>query len=244
MPKTFLSAKWRNLAMANYVVPPEILKDFVPAGTELDLFHGRCYVSLVGFMFLKTKLLGLPIPFHQNFEEVNLRFYVRKKNAEGWVRGVVFIKEIVPRWAIAFVARQVYREPYVTMKMSNFIKITEGGVEQLKTQNSALKVVKYTWGNHAISLKTTAESLPIAEGSEEEFITEHYFGYTRWDSETTKEYEVQHPRWFVNPVLDYEINCDFGGLYGERFAYLKDEKPYSVLLAEGSEITVMMNKGV
>jgi uncharacterized protein len=233
MSKTFLTAEWRNLAMANYAVPPEILKDFVPAGTELDLFQGHCYVSLVGFMFLKTKLLGLPIPFHQNFEEVNLRFYVRKQTKEGWVRGVVFVKEIVPRWAIAFVARQVYREPYVTMKMSNFIENTEGG-----------KKVKYTWGNHSIALKTTAESLPIAEGSEEEFITEHYFGYTRWDATTTKEYEVQHPRWFVNPVLDYDINCDFGKLYGERFAYLKDEKPYSVLLAEGSAIAVMMNKGV
>jgi uncharacterized protein len=237
---TFLTAEWRNLAMANYAIDPQLLQDFVPANTELDFFQGRCYVSLIGFMFLKTKLLGVPIPFHQNFEEVNLRFYVRYKSSEGWRRGVVFVKEIVPRFMISLVANTVYREPYVTMQMSHSVKNmevrhpdgsgTEGG-----------KLYNYTWGNNHINIEVENKSLPIADGSEEEFITEHYFGYTRWDAKTTKEYEVKHPRWHINPVKSYDINCDFGGLYGQRLGFLKDEKPHSVLLAEGSAISVMMN---
>jgi uncharacterized protein len=196
----------------------------------LDFFEGRCYVSLIGFMFLKTRLLGIPIPFHQNFEEVNLRFYVRYKSSEGWRRGTVFIKEIVPRAAITFVARTVYREPYVTMKMAHKLEITEGGKE-----------VGYTWAKNHITVQADNKSVEIGAGSEEEFITEHYYGYTRWDEKTTKEYEVKHPRWLINPVKTYDIECDFGGLYGERFQYLKEEKPHSVLLAEGSSISVMMN---
>jgi uncharacterized protein len=227
---TFLTAEWRNLAMANYAIDPKLLKDFVPHNTELDFFEGRCYVSLVGFMFLKTRLLGIPIPFHQNFEEVNLRFYVRYKSSEGWRRGTVFIKEIVPRFMISLVANTVYREPYVTMKMSNSVKNTEGGI-----------LHSYSWGKNNMSVEVENKSLEIAAGSEEEFITEHYYGYTRWNDKTTKEYEVKHPRWLINPVKMYDIQCDFGGLYGEGFQYLRDEKPHSLLLAEGSAISVMMN---
>jgi uncharacterized protein len=230
MSKPFLTAEWRNLVMANYAIDPLLLKDFIPHNTELDFFQGRCYVSLIGFMFLKTKLLGISIPLHQNFEEVNLRFYVRYKSSEGWRRGVVFVKEIVPRFMISLVANMVYREPYVTMKMSNSVQNTEGG-----------KLIRYDWGKNHISVEVENKTIPITDGSEEEFITEHYFGYTLWDKNTTKEYEVKHPRWYINPILNYDIQCDFSGLYGERFGFLKDEKPYSVLLAEGSAVSVMTN---
>ncbi len=237
---TFLTAEWRNLAMANYAIDPKLLQDFVPYNTELDFFEGRCYVSLIGFMFLKTKLLGVPIPFHQNFEEVNLRFYVRYKSSEGWRRGAVFIKEIVPRFMISLVANTVYREPYVTMQMSHSVKNMEvRHPDTIGTEGG--KLYDYTWGNNRMSVEVENKSLSIAEGSEEEFITEHYYGYTRWNETKTKEYEVKHPRWLINPVIKYDIACDFGGLYGERFAFLKNEKPHSVLLAEGSPISVMMN---
>jgi uncharacterized protein len=230
MPTTFLAAEWRNLVMANYDIDPQVLSKYIPANTELDYFEGRCYVSLVGFMFLNTRVLGIPIPFHQNFEEVNLRFYVRYKSTEGWRRGVVFIKEIVPRWAISFVANVLYREPYFTMKMSHKTLDTEGG-----------QLIRYDWGKHYISVEVAADSQPIPIGSEAEFITEHYFGYTRWDAHTTKEYEVQHPRWQVRPVLKCDIECDFGELYGTDFSFLSSQKPYSVLLANGSPIKVMKN---
>src|SRR5579864_4477520 len=107
---TFLTAEWRNLAMLNYEIDPNLLREYVPAGVELDQWNGHTFMSLVGFSFLNTKVLGLPIPFHRNFEEVNLRFYVRRNTRNEIRRGVVFIKEIVPRWAIAFVARSVYGE--------------------------------------------------------------------------------------------------------------------------------------
>jgi len=68
---TFLNAQWKNLIMANYEVNPAVLGKYLPYKTELDTWNGRHYVSLVGFMFLDTKVLGIKIPFHVNFEEVN-----------------------------------------------------------------------------------------------------------------------------------------------------------------------------
>ena len=101
MPRRFLSAVWRNLVMLNYEIEPDILRPLVPQGVELDSWKGKYFVSLVGFQFLDTRVLGMPIPFHRNFEEVNLRYYVRRRVEKGWRRGVVFVKEVVPRWAIA-----------------------------------------------------------------------------------------------------------------------------------------------
>jgi uncharacterized protein YqjF (DUF2071 family) len=93
--KPFLTASWRYLAMLNYVVDPRIIAPLVPPGTEIDLENGESFISVVGFLFLDTRLLGLRIPLHRNFEEVNLRFYVRRKSAETWRRGVVFIRALV-----------------------------------------------------------------------------------------------------------------------------------------------------
>lgn len=75
---SFLKAEWRRLALVNYIIDKHLLVKYLPAGTELDLRNGNCYVSLVGFMFINTRLLGLRIPFHKNFEEVNLRFCVKR----------------------------------------------------------------------------------------------------------------------------------------------------------------------
>src|SRR6266513_2477095 len=121
MPRRFLTAEWRSLAMLNYEVDRSVLARRVPPGTELDSWGGVVYVSVVGFLFLKTRVLGVPIPGHRNFEEVNLRFYVRRKADGEWRRGVVFVKEIVPRRAIAAVARGLYGENYVAMPMSHAI---------------------------------------------------------------------------------------------------------------------------
>jgi len=229
---TFLSAEWRNLIMANYAVQPALLHSYLPGGVDLDLYENTCYVSLVGFMFMKTRILGVPIPFHVNFEEVNLRFYVRKKVAGQWRRGTVFIKEIVPRAAITLVARGLYREPYQTMPMQHSWSLPD---EQ--------KHISYSWKHKGqwqhLSVEAGKQALPMGVGSEAEFITEHYYGYTRWNERVTKEYEVQHPRWLVNPVISYRVQADFGALYGEAFRFLNGEAPVSVLLAEGSGVKVM-----
>ena len=216
--------------MANYSVDPKILQKYVPLKTEIDLWNNICYVSLVGFMFLNTKVKGFKIPFHINFEEVNLRFYVRYNENGKWKRGVVFIKEIVPRAALTFIANTIYKEHYETLPMNH---------EWEEIGNSLH--VEYSWTKETLnSLKVVADKDPvnILDGSEEEFITEHFWGYTKINGQKTSEYGVEHPRWQVYPVREFSVNVDFGLMYGSEFEFLKNEKPASVFLAEGSEIVV------
>jgi len=230
MASTFLHAEWRKLAMANYAVNSSVLKKFVPNKTEIDLWNGTCYVSLIGFMFLNTRLKGIKIPFHSNFEEVNLRFYVRYKDNGEWKRGVVFIKEIVPKPALTFVANTIYKEKYETMPMAH---TWETGDNRL--------MVEYKWKKekwHKIKVRGSSTPKEIGINSEEEFITEHFWGYTKINESVTSEYGVEHPRWKVYPIENYVIDVDFGLVYGKEFAFLNQEKPKSVFLAEGSEIVV------
>jgi uncharacterized protein len=230
MPSKFLEAEWRKLAMANYAIDPAILKAFLPNKTELDFWNGTCYVSLVGFMFLNTKLKGISIPFHSNFEEVNLRFYVRYKDSNEWKRGVVFIREIVPKPALTFVANTIYNEKYETMPMNHLWEVRDSRI-----------TVEYSWKKESWQkFRVTGNSNPIeiGKGSEEEFITEHFLGYTKITEQRTNEYGVEHPRWKVYPVDEYLIEVDFGLVYGLEFSFLTNEKPKSVFLAEGSEIVV------
>ncbi len=226
MPRPFLTAEWRQLAMLNYEVDPSCLAALVPRGTELDSWNGRSYVSMVGFLFLDTRVLGIPIPFHRNFEEVNLRFYVRRKAEDGWRRGVVFVKEIVPRAAIAFVARTLYHEKYVALPMRH--RIDAG--------------VTYEWTfdgrSQRLSLTPSGAPQPVVPGTEEEFITEHYWGYSAQRAGGTQEYRVEHPPWLVAPATRAELECDAGRLYGEQFAEALRGKPNSAFLAEGSPISV------
>ncbi len=228
---SFLKAEWRKLVLANYEISPNLIKDFVPAKTEIDRWNGKCYVSLVGFKFVDTKMLGLKIPFHINFEEVNLRFYVRYLDNGEWKRGVVFIKELVPKHAITLVANALYKEHYETVPMRH----------EWKSFNTHQSVVyKWKYGEHwqSIGVEAGLEQKPIIEGSETEFITEHYWGYTKINDTRTFEYEVTHPKWKAYHVQNYNIDVDFGLVYGEQFGILNDMQPTSVMLAEGSIITV------
>ncbi len=228
---SFLTAEWRKLALANYDVAPNLLKPYLPHGTELDIWNGRCYVSLVGFMFKNVRLLGLKIPFHTEFEEVNLRFYVRHFAEGEWKRGVVFINEFVPKTAIALVANTIYKERYKAMPMRHHWR-----------EVTASQEVQYDWklrGQwHSFKIEAGLELLPMLPGSEAEFITEHYWGYSRQGAGKTIEYQVTHPKWEVYEVNRHEIQVDFAKNYGEDFRLLNDIKPTSVMLAEGSPITV------
>ena len=213
--------------MANYEVAPELLAGRVPRETSLDFQDGKLFVSLVGFMFLDTRVLGVPVPFHINFEEVNLRFYVKRETETETRRGVCFVKEIVPRYAIATVARVLYGEPYECWRMSHTRNETQVG---------------YSWqkGDCVNHLRVEIdEDLGVpAENSHGEFIIEHYWGYTKRGPERCDEYKVEHPKWELFSVNNEEINVDFGKTYGEEFAFLSSEKPFSILLAKGSEIAV------
>jgi len=235
----FLTAEWRQLAMLNYELDASALDALVPRGTELDLWQGRCFASVVGFRFLDTRVLGVPVPFHRNFEEVNLRFYVRQKSAEGWRRGVAFVKEIVPRAAIAFVARTLYDEKYVALPMDHRVEHGPGG---------QVESVEYGWRlggrRHSLSLRTTGEFLAPAEGSQEQFIAEHYWGYTARRDGGTSAYEVRHPPWRVVAAAQSRLDCDVARLYGERLAEALRVPPASAFLADGSEVSVSRGVGL
>lgn len=235
----FLTAEWRKLAIANYAIDPDILKPFVPPHTELDLFQGNCYVSLVGFMFLNTRLKGIKVPFHVNFEEVNLRFYVRFFENGAWKRGVVFIREIVPKPALSLVANTFFGEHYRTHRMFH----------RWNSEGDLLEV-EYGWKQQGQTFRfmvkagTEAEEMP--EGSEAEFITEHYWGYAKrgGSSGYTSEYAVEHPRWKVYPVREFTIDVDFEVAYGAPFGILNHLDPVSVMLAEGSETLVRSGQNI
>lgn len=228
----FLKAEWRKLLMVNYEVGVDAILPYLPAHTEPDLYQGKCLVSMVGFMFLNTRVKGVKVFSHVNFEEVNLRFYNTCKAPDGTVRrGTTFIKEIVSKPAITFIANTLYREKYVTLPMGHTI-----------TEHDNELAVEYRWRhnrkmNH-MRCRAEKKLNPMAQNSIEEFITEHYWGYTKLSLTETSEYAVEHPRWETYRVTDFDVNIDFEGLYGPSFAGLSNQQPHSVLLAEGSEILV------
>lgn len=232
---SFLRAEWRKLAIANYTIDKELLVKYLPAGTELDLWNGNCFVSLVGFMFINTRLLGIKIPFHTKFEEVNLRFYVKRFENGEWKRGVVFIKEIVPKPALTFVANTIYKENYETLPMKH----------SWSSKNNQ-RTIEYKWKKdnkwNSIKVEASVETFEIESNSETEFITEHYWGYAKVNSHKTNEYEVTHPKWEAYKVTNFEIDVDFGAVYGKEFEILNSTNLASVMLAEGSEITVENKK--
>jgi uncharacterized protein YqjF (DUF2071 family) len=230
MKKTFLTAEWRKLAMANYIINPELLQKYVPPHTELDFYNGNCYVSLIGFMFLNTKIKGFKIPFHVNFEEVNLRFYVRYKEANEWRRGAVFISEVVSKPMISLVANTLFHEHYTTLKTKH----------SWETKNNSLHI-SYQWKKkewYKFALEAELKAQPFLQGSEEQFITEHYWGYTTANKRKTSEYGVEHPSWEIYKVNNHQIEVDFEDMYGKDFAFLNQEQPNSVFLAEGSEVLI------
>jgi uncharacterized protein YqjF (DUF2071 family) len=234
-PRPFLTAEWRYLILLNYEVDPTVLAPLVPAGTALDLWDGRALVSVVGFMFQRTRLLGIPPPFHTRFEEVNLRFYVSRPSKEGPRRGVVFVKEIVPKPWIAQLARGLYGENYVALPMRHTLEEKDGRL----CPNG---LVEYTW-NYRRRLNRLGglawgDAQPLQEGSEAAFITEHYWGYTRLGRHITGEYQVVHPPWKIWRVEQPYLLADIKALYGAAFEPFLHRRPHSAFLAEGSPVEV------
>jgi len=234
MRRPFLTAQWRHLVMLNYEVEPNVLVPLVPAGTTLDLWHGRALVSVVGFRFLDTRLLGVAIPRHRDFDEVNLRFYVRREPAEGETRhGVVFVRELVSRLAVAVVARLAYNEPYRALRMRSH---TPAAASDTPGR------LAYEWriGGAWEGLAATALGAPAvpAPGSEAAFITQHHRGYTRQRDGSTVEYEVVHPPWRTWTAGDATLTMDVARLYGPAFAAALSGAPVSALIADGSPVSV------
>ena len=232
--RVFLRARWHWLAMMNFEVEPTLLAPHVPRGTELDTWRGAALASVVGFRFLDTRVWGLPIPFHRNFDEVNLRFYVCREVDGELRRGVVFIKEIVPRRAIAWVARTVYGENYVALPMRHQVPTdapTAGSVP-----------VCYGWRHegrwHDMRVQIQGSPKTPADDEEATFITEHYWGYARQRDTSTVEYQVEHPRWRVWDATEARLEADVSTLYGAGFAEALAGPPRSAFVADGSDVVV------
>ena len=238
MSKIFLTADWRRLLMLSYTIEPQVLAKHVPRGTELDVWQGHTFVSLVAFRFLNTKVKGLPVPFHRHFDEINLRFYVRYRGPDGWRRGVVFVREVVPRWAIAAVARWLYNENYVACPTrSTWIE-----PNQESEGHDSRGRVEYGW-RHAgswlnLSARFDGQPSEIETGSQEEFITEHFWGYSSQRDGGTVEYQVEHPKWRVWPASDARVEGDVISFYGEEFASALAGPPSSAFIADGSPVIV------
>jgi len=231
----FLTARWENLAVVNFEIDPRVLESYVPAGTELDLWENRALVSLVGFQFLDTRVWGVAIPFHANFAKVNLRFYVRRTTPDGWRRGVTFIRELAPRRALAWTARVLYGENYLSVPIRHDITVPNG-------DPGAHSRVGYYWRfagrEHRLELDATGTGTLAAAGSVEEFVIEHYWGYSGGAGRPTVEYQVDHPRWRLWPAVRAAFVGDPAALYGEPFAEALNAAPVSAFFADGSAVTV------
>jgi uncharacterized protein YqjF (DUF2071 family) len=227
----FLKAKWENIIMANYAIDPKILEPYLPKGVALDFYNGQTFVSLVGFMFKNTKLFNIPIPYLGTFEEVNLRFYVTRKEGNETKRGVVFINETIPYKLVAWMANKLYKEHYTTIPTKHEIKVSENS-----------KHIKYEWLKdnnwNSIDVGSTVNCASMQDGSLEQFILEHYYGYTKINENATEEYKLHHPSWKINAITKCNINCNFESMYGADFAVLQTTQPTNVCIAEGSHVAI------
>lgn len=234
--KPFLTAEWQRLILLTYDVEPFLLEEYLPKGLELDLYKGRAFVSFVAFDFLDTRVKGFKIPFHVDFPEVNLRFYVRQRLENGEVRrGVVFIKEFVPKPCIATVANRFYNEPYSTIQMKSSHELEE---EQLVITHWLKK------GRIEHDLKFVVENKPYfpSEDSTEHFFKEHEWGFGQSKNGKLTVYKVEHPIWRIYPLKTrFELDIHFDKLYGENWEVLNGKLPYNILVAEGSPIKVFPN---
>ena len=231
MSKVFLTAEWRNLILVTYKIPSEVLTTNIPDGLEPDTLDNQdenAFISLVAFDFINTRVKGRRILFHVNFPEINLRYYVREKDSGR--RGVVFIREFVPRFFISFIANRIYNEPYKSIKMKSVISVNE--VVQVK------HTLKYKGREFFITAEGKNEPYTPAEDSKEHFFKEHSYGYGVNRRGETLVYQVEHPVWNIYPLITCDNNVDFTHLYGSKWSFLNGAEPYSVMLAEGSDVKV------
>lgn len=232
MNASFLTAEWRHLLFVNFEIDPTLAQRYVPRGTELDLLDGRALASIVAFRFLKTRLLGVPVPWHRDFDEINLRLYVRHRTPDGWRRGVTFVRELVPRPAIAWTARLAYNEPYRAVRMRHAISMDPmtGGSLRYGWRQSG------SW--HEVGATVTGPNQPIEPDSTIGFVTEHYFGYTRQRNDSTVEYAVHHDRWRVWPDATTELKIDIPAVYGADWAPALTAPPFSAFVCDGASVAI------
>jgi uncharacterized protein YqjF (DUF2071 family) len=245
--RPLLTATWSDLLLLNFPVPLETIARIAPPGTEPDAHDGKSYVSIVGFRFIGARLFGLPLPWHTNFAEINLRYYVRRTVGSERRRGVVFAREVVPRRAVAATANWLYNENYVARPMRSQTHLAGAALAPNDT-------LEYAWQSHrrrplGDPLKTGAQrrwnrlaarvAAPLEfprHGSAEEFFVEHYWGYVRARDGSTREYRVTHEPWRVAPADHVIWDCDVAANYDMPLAAFLSASPVSALVAAGSPI--------
>jgi uncharacterized protein len=232
MTRSFLTAHWRHLVFLNYEADHQLVQRYVPHGTELDLLDGRALVSIVAFRFLDTRLLGVPVPLHRDFDEINLRAYVRRRVDGQWHRGVVFVRELVPRRAIAWTARLAYNEPYRAVPTRHRIACDAriGGSFEYEWRQAG------AW--HRVAATAVGAPRPIDPESDIGFVTEHYLGYTPQRDGSTVEYRVAHDRWNVWSADTASLQVDVTAVYGAEWRDALNATPYSSFVCDGAPVAI------
>lgn len=227
----FLQADWNKLICANYIIDPKILEKYIPFGTILDLHQEKCYVSLVCFKYSNTQLFGIKFPFYKNFEEINLRFYVKREISPGiWRKEAAFTQLFFPKRPLTFIANFIYKENYKTRPIKHTLK-----------KNEFHDVTTYYIKNKKwfhISVSYDRKLHPIVKTSSEYFFHGHLWGTAKVNSKSSTSYKIEHPEWKTYSITNWEINVDFGSLFGNDFKFLNAIKPESVMMTEGSKVTV------
>ena len=235
-----LTADWRNLAILTHEIDPEALRDRVPPGLVLDFWQGKCLVSLVGLQFLKTRALGVPIPFVGSFPEVNLRFYVRRQSNLELRRGVVFVKQIVPHRVVALAARRVYREQFTAMTVNL-------SLEEDSTKGEPHKV-RYGWSDrHGRGLMEVRDLQPPSyplPGTIEDFVTERYWGYNAQPGGGALEYLVDRPKWRVRCADSWRLEGNMARSFGPEFSQALSQAPVCALLADGAKTAIYRGRKI
>ena len=225
--RIFLTANWNYLLLINYAVPKHILTSFLPKNCELALWKDQAFVSIVGFQFNNTRVFKIKWPFFTNFIEINLRFYLYHNKESA----VCFIREYVPSYLIAGIARVSYNEPYKTTKITTTLKKTN---ETLSLQYGM------STRNHPFNIGVITDNKPYMpnKNSMEFFFKEHNIGVGRTRKKEPLIYKVYHPEWRVFPIKKHSIEIDWTFFFGTGFAFLENKKPDSIFLAEGSAVEV------
>lgn len=233
--KVFLKANWLRLASANYVVDPAILQKHIPKGTQLESFEGKHYVSLVAFRYSKTRLLNVRVPFHHLFEEINLRFYLKREISKGnWRSEVAFTKLFFPKKTLTFVAKHIYKENYETLRMRH------SWLEKENHLHTSYGLHKNSW--HDFEIESEKESVRADIDTPEFFFSKQFWGTSQIDHTSSTVYEIEHPDWEVFKVKNSKISFDFQTVFGDDFKHLTHMKPESVHLFKGSEVIVNKKK--
>jgi uncharacterized protein YqjF (DUF2071 family) len=227
--KPFVTAVWSDLFIISFPVADYILLPFLPTGLTLDKFQGSAYVSVVAFHFGQVHVLGIPSPIRQlaNFPQWNLRFYVRL----GDERGIVFIKEYVPTTIVANCVRWLYNEPYVAAPLA-FVPHETATSRRVCYILSVDNHVQTIWTN-----TTSPPKLP-EPNTMGEFVTKQGWGCGQSRRGKSMRFKVTHAPWRNYSIANSSINVDFELLYGAKWAFLDTMKPDSIILCEGSPVSV------